>query len=117
MFEYAYAYRIDVYQAMVGGRGGPVALAEMRRVLSDFYRDDEVPRELTLQFVVGGFLTVLGWCLEKKPKMTPTQAVAMFSHLVIQGAGPLLTASLFDPATTRARDRFGSFSPVVPHRR
>jgi AcrR family transcriptional regulator len=97
MFEHAYLYR-DVYLAMAGGRGGPVALAEIRRVLSElvkedlsrFYRGDEVPRDLVLQFVVGAFLTVLTWCLEKRPKMTPAQADAMFSRLVVRGVGALL---------------------------
>lgn len=97
VFEHACAYR-EVYLAMVGGRGGPIALAEMRRVLLAFvkedlsrsYRGDGIPRELALQFVVDAFLSVLGWCLEKKPKMTPAQAEAVFTRLVIQGFGSLL---------------------------
>jgi AcrR family transcriptional regulator len=97
MFEHACAYR-DVYRALVGGRGGPVALAEMRRVLSEFvsqdlskfYGGDEIPRELAHQFVIDAFLTVLKWCLEKRPKAAPEQAEAMFSRLVMHGVGPLL---------------------------
>jgi hypothetical protein len=90
MFEDAYAYRIDVYQAMVGGRGGPVALAEMRRVLSDFVQCVLSRRRSSARIDASirrwGFLTVLGRCLEKNPKMTPMPAAAMSSHLVIQGS-------------------------------
>jgi hypothetical protein len=41
---------------------------------------------LALQFVVGAFLTVLGWCLEKKPKVK-------FSRLVMRGVGTMPATS------------------------
>src|SRR5260370_6224842 len=94
MFEHACEYG-DVYRAMVGGRGGVVASQEIRRALSEmvkqelasFQDDGVVPRELALQFVVSTFLTVLTWCLERKPKLTPSQIDAMFRRLVISGIG------------------------------
>jgi AcrR family transcriptional regulator len=97
MFEHAYAYR-DIYRAMVNGRGGPIALAEIRRILAEFvkedflafYADQEAPRELAVQFIVSAFLTVLEWCLEKKSKMTPIQADAVFNRLAMHGVAPLL---------------------------
>ncbi len=94
MFEHACAYR-DVYRAMVGGRGGIVAIHEIRRVLSEmvkeelsaFQDDGAVSRELALHFVVSTFLTVLTWCLERKSKLAPSQVDAMFRRLVINGIG------------------------------
>jgi AcrR family transcriptional regulator len=94
MFEHACAYG-EVYRAMVGGRGGVIASQEIRRALSEmvkqelsaFQDDSVVSRELALQFVVSTFLTVLTWCLEKKPKLTPSQIDAMFRRLVISGIG------------------------------
>ncbi len=94
MFEHACAYR-DVYRAMVGGRGGVVAIYEIRRVLSEMAReelsafqdDGAVSRELALHFVVSTFLTVLTWCLERKSKLAPSQVDAMFRRLVISGIG------------------------------
>src|SRR6266851_174281 len=82
MFEHACAYR-DVYRAMVGGRGGIVAIHEIRRVLSEmvkeelsaFQDDGAVSRELALHFVVSTFLTVLTWCLERKSKLAPSEVV------------------------------------------
>jgi len=95
MLEHAYKYK-DVYRALVGRRGGIIALNEIRRVLSEVVRhelsaapdDGSISRELTEQFVVGAFLTVLAWWLERRPKLTPTQVDLMFRRLVIRGIGP-----------------------------
>jgi AcrR family transcriptional regulator len=95
MLEHAYEYK-DVYRALVGRRGGIIALNEIRRVLSEVVREElsaapdagSVSRELTEQFVVGAFLTVLAWWLERKPKLTPAQVDVMFRRLVIRGIGP-----------------------------
>jgi AcrR family transcriptional regulator len=99
MFEHAAGYA-DVYLAMVGGRGGVVAISELRKVLSEFVRkelsaardDGAVSRELVVQFVVGALLTVLTWWLERKPRLTPSQADAMFRRLMINGVGPSIRA-------------------------
>jgi hypothetical protein len=80
---------------MLGGPGGVVAIHEIRRVLSELVKeelsalqdDGAVSRELALHFVVSTFLTVLTWCLERKPKLTPSQVDAMFRRLVISGIG------------------------------
>jgi AcrR family transcriptional regulator len=93
MFEHAYARR-DVYLALVGGRGATVVLGEIRRVLSDFVQkelgdsgEDTLPRAVRVQFVVGTFLTMLTWWLEKKPKLSPAEVNAMFRRLVLEGIG------------------------------
>jgi AcrR family transcriptional regulator len=98
MFEHVVVYT-DVYLALVGGRGGVVAISELRKVLSEFVgkelsaaRDDAVSRELVVQFVVGALMTVLTWWLERRPGLTPSQADAMFRRLVLNGIGPLLRA-------------------------
>lgn len=94
MFEHAFRYA-DVYRALVGGRGGIVALNEIRRVLSDFVRkelggagdDKAIPQQVRVQFVVGTFLTVLTWWLERAPRLSPSQVDAMFRRLVLTGIG------------------------------
>jgi hypothetical protein len=98
MFEHVVAYT-DVYLALVGGRGGVVAISELRKVLSEFVRkelsaaqDDAISRELVVQFVVGALMTVLTWWLERRPGLTPSQADAMFRRLVLNGIRPLLRA-------------------------
>ena len=57
------------------------------KVGSEVGDDVAVPRELMLQFVVDTFLTALTWCLEKKPKLAPSQINDMFRHLVTRGIG------------------------------
>jgi AcrR family transcriptional regulator len=59
LFEHAARYT-DVYRALVGGRGGAVAINEIRQVLLELARkelpaardDGMVARELVVQFVV-----------------------------------------------------------------
>jgi AcrR family transcriptional regulator len=94
MFEHACTYR-DVYRAMLGGQGSIIAINEIRRVLAELVKEDlsevgndvAIPRELMLQFVVDTFLTALTWCLEKRPKLAPSQINDMFRHLVTRGIG------------------------------
>lgn len=94
MFEHAAGYA-DIYRALVGGRGGLVAINEIRRVLSDMVkeelsgaRDDRgLARDLRIQFVVDTFLTVLTWWLERKPALPPAEVNAMFRRLAFDGIG------------------------------
>lgn len=77
MFEHACGYK-HVYGALVDGRGGVVALSELRHVLSSAVQDeppafqegDPMPRDLAVKFIVGTFLTVLTWLLEQKAKLS-----------------------------------------------
>jgi AcrR family transcriptional regulator len=95
LFEHASGYA-DVYRTLVGGRGGAVAVNEIRQVLSELVRkelpaaqdDGAVSRELVVQFIVGAFLTVLTWWLERKPGLPPPQVDAMFRRLALNGIGP-----------------------------
>lgn len=94
MFEHAAEYT-DAYRALVGGRGGAVAVNEIRRILSELVRkelslarhDGAASRELAVQFVVGAFMTVLTWWLERRPGLTPAQVDAMFRRLALHGIG------------------------------
>jgi AcrR family transcriptional regulator len=102
MFEHASAYT-DVYRALVGGRGGVVAINEIRRVLAEIVKKElvvqereTVPREVRVDFIVGTFLTVLTWWLERRPGLSPSEADAIFRHLVISGIGPSIQATSCD---------------------
>ncbi len=102
MFEHAGEYR-QIYLALVGGRGGAVAVNEIRLILSELVRkelsdardDDAVPRDVRVQFIVGTFLTALTWWLERKPKLMPSHVDVMFRRLVLNGIGgaPIHVAS------------------------
>src|SRR5882724_919932 len=95
MFEHARDH-LDLYRALVGGRGGAIALGTIRQILSDLVRNelaaaatkksaDAIPRELVVQYVVGAFMAVMTWWLDGGAKLPPQRVDAMFRHLATQG--------------------------------
>ena len=92
MFEHARDH-IDLYRALVGGRGGTVSLGQIRQILSDLARNelaatvgaDIVPRELVVQYVVGAFMAVMTWWLDSGAKLPPKRIDAMFRGLATEG--------------------------------
>lgn len=92
MFEHAREH-IDHYRALAGSRGGAVALGAIRDILSELVRDelpagntpDDIPRELVVQFVVGAYMAVLTWWLDRGAKLPPQRIDAMFRRLAIKG--------------------------------
>jgi AcrR family transcriptional regulator len=99
MFEHARDH-IDLYRALVGGRGGTVSLGQIRQILSDVVRNelaatvgknsaDIVPRELVVQYVVGAFMAVMTWWLDGGAKLPPKRIDAMFRRLATEGITPL----------------------------
>ena len=94
LFEHASSHG-DLYRALVGSRGGGVALDGVREILSDLVRADlasmrgddvpAVPSELAVQYVVGAYIAVLTWWLDRGAKPSPQSMDAMFRHLAING--------------------------------
>lgn len=95
MFEHARDH-IDLYRALIGGRGGTVSLGQIRQILSDLVRNelaatdgknaaDNVPRELVVQYVVGAFMAVMTWWLDGGAKLSPKRIDAMFRRLAAEG--------------------------------
>ncbi len=95
MFEHARDH-LDLYRALVGGRGGAIALGTIRRILSDLIRNelaatadkksaDAIPRELVVQYVAGAFMAVMTWWLDGGARLPPQQVDAMFRGLAIDG--------------------------------
>jgi AcrR family transcriptional regulator len=90
MFEHARDH-LDHYRALVGGRGGAVALGSIRQILSDLVRDElaaTVDREVVVQYVVGAYMAVLTWWLDGGAKLPPQRIDAMFRRLAIEGIMP-----------------------------
>ena len=99
MFEHARDH-IDLYRALVGGRGGTVSLGQIRQILSDLVRNefavtvgknsaDIIPRELVVQYVVGAYMAVLTWWLDGGAKLPPKRIDAMFRRLAAEGVTSL----------------------------
>ena len=98
MFEHAREH-IDLYRALIGGRGGTVSLGNIREILSDLVRNecaatvdknsaDMLPRELVVQYVVGAYMAVLIWWLDGGAKLPPTRIDAIFRRLATEGLTP-----------------------------
>jgi AcrR family transcriptional regulator len=94
MFEHARDH-LDLYKALVGGRGGAIALGTIRQILSELVRNelastatksaDVIPRELVVQYVVGAFMAVMTWWLDGGAKLPPQRIDAVFRHLATEG--------------------------------
>jgi AcrR family transcriptional regulator len=86
---------VDHYRTLVGGRGGTVALAKVRQMVTDLIRKElaagsknsveAIPSELVVQYVVGAYMAVLTWWLDDGAKIPPEQVDAMFRRLATHG--------------------------------
>ena len=80
----------QVYRALMQGRAGPIILGNIRQALCEIVRK-ELPadagsnRELTVQFLVGAYLSVLTWWLDRGATETPEQIEAAFRDLAVRG--------------------------------
>lgn len=95
MFEHAREH-IGLYRALVGNRGGAIALGTIRQILSDLARDEihantgknpngTIPREFIVHYVIGAYMAVLTWWLDGGAKLPPRQMDAMFRRLATEG--------------------------------
>jgi hypothetical protein len=54
-------------------------------------KETGVPRELAVQYVVGAYMAVLTWWLDRGAKLLPETVDAMFRRMATQGALPTRT--------------------------
>jgi AcrR family transcriptional regulator len=98
LFEHAQE-RKDLFRALAGSRGGILAFATIREIISDAARAelavtadrspaDTIPREFTVQYVVGAFMAVLTWWLDKGARLPAHRVDAMFQRLALEGITP-----------------------------
>ena len=98
MFEHAHDH-IHLYRALVGSRGGAVALTTIRQTLCEIVRGElaqvrgkdphGTPRELAVQYIVGAYTAVLTWWLDGGAKLPPERIDAMFQRLATDGIASL----------------------------
>ncbi len=85
MFQHARDH-VHIYRALVGSSGGGVALETIRRILSEQMKDDPLvlawpsgeEREFRVQFVLGAFMSVLVWWLDRGASMDVTEIDQLF---------------------------------------
>jgi hypothetical protein len=98
MFEHARDH-IHLYRALVGSRGGAIALITIRQTLCEIVHGElweirgkdshGTPRELAVQYIVGAYMAVLTWWLDGGAKLPPQRINAMFQRLAIDGIASL----------------------------
>lgn len=97
MFEHARDHA-HLYRALVGSKGGAIALDTIRRTLCDFVRGElattavtdgtSIPRELVVQHIVGAYMAVLTWWLDGGAKLPPARMDEFFQRLMSEGIAP-----------------------------
>ena len=94
-FEHARDH-IHLYRALMGSRGGAIALGTIRQVLCDCVRrelaaigaksgKEGIPNELVVEYVVGGYMAMLTRWLDGGAKLPPASIDAIFRRLAIEG--------------------------------
>ena len=94
MFEHARNHA-HLYRALVGSKGGAIALDTIRQTLCDFVRDElaatgvkdgaGIPREFIVQHIVGAYMAVLTWWLDGGAKLPPARMDEFFQQLMSEG--------------------------------
>jgi AcrR family transcriptional regulator len=94
MFEHAREH-LDVYRALIGNRGGVIALDSIRLMLSDIVRaalategggpDAAMRREFVVRFLVGAYMAVMTGWLDDGARASPQEMDALFRQLVGDG--------------------------------
>ena len=98
LFEHARDHK-ELYRALAGSRGGAIGLSTIRQILSDLVRDEiaasdknngteAIPRDLVVQYLVGAYMAVLIWWLDRGAKLPPQRIDAMFRRLASKGVRP-----------------------------
>ena len=88
-----------LYKALVRGRAGPIIMERFRLYICEVVRADLAPEgsnakrnseaELTVQFVVGAFMSMLTWWLDRGAREDPKVIHRAFTTLVLKGIGAL----------------------------
>jgi AcrR family transcriptional regulator len=96
---------LDHYRALAHGRGATVVLEKVRQVVCDLVRSELEARghrdaadasqyEVTIQYVVGAYMSVLTWWLDSGARLAPERVDCMFRQLTGEGIAAPDTAQL-----------------------
>ncbi len=99
LFQHAREH-VDLYRALIGGRGEGIALDGIRRILADLVRKEleatadggcreAIAREVAVQYTVGAYMAVLTWWLERGAEPSPERVNEMLRWLTARGMGGL----------------------------
>ena len=83
----------EIFHALMRGQGGTIFLEMIRDVLCEIVRKElpadfnsgALEREVAVQFVVGGYITVVTWWLRSGAKQDPSAVEAAFRAIASSG--------------------------------
>jgi AcrR family transcriptional regulator len=92
MTAHLYEQRV-IFHALMRGQGGPIFLEMIRDVLCEIVRkelpattaSDALEREVAVQFIVGGYITVVTWWLRSGARQEPDAVEAAFRAIASSG--------------------------------
>jgi AcrR family transcriptional regulator len=92
MTAHLYEQRV-IFHALMRGQGGPIFLEMIRDVLCEIVRNalpadsegDALDREVAVQFIVGGYITVVTWWLRSGARQDPSAVEAAFRKIASSG--------------------------------
>jgi AcrR family transcriptional regulator len=94
LFEHARDH-IHLYRALVGTRGGAIGLSTIQKILCELVKTElaaitdkiapDVSQEIVVQYVVGAFMAVLRWWLDRGAKLPPERMDALFRRMTSDG--------------------------------
>lgn len=95
LFEHAREH-VDLYRALIGGRGEGIALDGIKRILADLVRaeleatadggpGEAISRGVAVQYTVGAYMAVLTWWLERGAEPSPQRMNEMVRRLTARG--------------------------------
>lgn len=87
---------LDHYRALVGGRGGAVVLRKLKDTVTDLVRgefgsraklkdSEAIEREAAVQYVVGAFMGLLTWWLDRGATLPVDRVDALFQRFMREG--------------------------------
>jgi AcrR family transcriptional regulator len=110
----------DLYPSLAHGRGRDLVFSEIRRLVSELARADmlsfpqsgNIPEEVRLQFIVGTFMALITWWIERKAKLAPAALNEIFQQLVRHGIGgsAIIGHPLARPAEMNLAGRLEAFA-------
>jgi AcrR family transcriptional regulator len=124
MFEHT-RERLTLYRALVRSRAGAIVLDMIRNLLAESVREDlaalrrspssqSIAREVAIQYVVGGFMSVLTGWLDRGAKEPPEQMDAAFRSLALHGLAGFLSE---DDVRRTPADRTKAFGALPTTRK
>ena len=91
---------IQFYRAHAGSKSGAAAVLVVRKMVADLVRAEliitttsgsisGIQREFVVEYVVGAYVSVLTWWLDRGATLAPDRVDAIFRELLTTGIGPL----------------------------